>query len=150
MREYLANHGRAIEQSGSLVLYRVGTEKLRYNDGFSLQTALATAGTDDAGNTKRTIEANTQPKSFNWFSTGIANQIKYTVQLRCTSNKGYFVAQVNWDSGNPYYRLIACRAESFTFSEAVVVPVGARQGLPYITTRDDTSAVVEDLHVELY
>lgn len=150
LREYLANYGRAIEQSGSLVLYRVGTEKLRYNDGFSLQTALATAGMDVAGNTKRTIEANTQPKSFNWFSTGIANQIKYTVQLRCTSNKGYFVAQVNWDSGNPYYRLIACRAESFTFSEAVVVPVGARQGLPYITTRDDTSAVVEDLHVELY
>lgn len=150
LREYLASYGRAIDQSGPLVLYRVGTEKLRYHDGFSLQKELATVRTNDAEHSKRTIEANSQPKSFNWFSTDVANQMKYTVQLHCASNKGFFVAQVNWDSGNPYYRLIACRAESFTFSEAVVVPVGARQGQPYITTRDDTSAIVEDLHVELY
>ncbi|QVQ25632.1 hypothetical protein [Achromobacter deleyi] len=149
LREYLANHGGAIDQAGSFALYRVGTEAIRYRDGFDLQAALAASETDQPQASKRTIQATTQPRPFDWFSIGIANQIKYTVQLRCTSDTGYFVAQVNWDSGSPYYRLIACRKEAFTFSEAVVVPVNARQGQPYITTRDGVSAIVEDLHVEL-
>ncbi|MEN4917354.1 hypothetical protein ABE485_01695 [Achromobacter spanius] len=149
LREYLANQGRAVAQVGPLTLYRVATETIRHHDGFDLQAALAVSEAEHPQTSKRTIEATTQPRPFDWFSTGIANQIKYTVQLRCTSDTGYFVAQVNWDAGTPYYRLIACRTKTFTFSEAVVVPVNARQGQPYITTRDGASAIVEDLHVEL-
>ncbi|MGG2419770.1 hypothetical protein ACQV9O_26790, partial [Ralstonia pseudosolanacearum] len=95
------------------------------------------------------IEATTQPQLFEWFATGAANQARYTVRLRCDNDKGYFIAQVNWDIGAPYYRLISCRSESFTFSEAIPVPASARQGQPDITVRDRASAVVEDLHVEL-
>lgn len=149
LREHLAQHGRVVGQSGPLTLFRTGTNTVNYHEAFSLRFAAPASGSPITQGPALPIEATTQPLAFDWFATGAANQARYTVRLRCDNNKGYFVAQVNWDSGAPYYRLISCRPESFTFSEAIPVPASARQGQPYITVRDGASAVVEDLRVEL-
>ncbi|MFY3167922.1 hypothetical protein [Achromobacter xylosoxidans] len=149
LREQLARYGRVVGQSGPLTLFQTGTSLINYHEGFSLRYAVTASGPSINRNSTLPIEATTQPQLFEWFATGAANQARYTVRLRCDNDKGYFIAQVNWDSGAPYYRLISCRSESFTFSEAIPVPASARQGQPYITVRDRASAVVEDLHVEL-
>jgi len=149
LREHLARYGRVIGQSGPFTLFRTGTTTVDYHDGFSLRSAVRASGTSPPTGPTKPIEATTHSQVFEWFSTGASNQARYTVRLRCGDDKGHFIAQVNWDSGSPYYRLVSCRAESFTFSEAILVPANARQGQPYITVRDRASAVVEDLHVEL-
>ena len=149
LREYLARYGKVIDQSGPLTLYRVGAEPVNYHDGFSLDAAQATPSPGVARNSAGEIEATSQAISLPTFTTGAASQARYTVRLRCATDKGSFIAQVNWDSGDPYYRLVACHAGSLTFSEALFVPTNARLGQPYITIRDGASVVVEDLHVEL-
>lgn len=150
LREHMARYGRVIDKAGPFTLYRVETEAINYHDGFSLHPALVTSGVRNTHEPATPVEATVQPIPLAWFSTLAASQAKYTVQLRCADDKGYFIAQVNWDSGHPYYRLVACRPETFTFTEAIPVPANARKGQPYITIRDGTSAVVEDLHVELH
>lgn len=149
LREHLARYGKVIDQSGPLTLYRVGAERVNYHEGFSLHTAPAMPPTDEVRNSAGEIETTSQAIALPTFATGAASQARYTVRLRCMTDKGSFVAQVNWDSGDPYYRLVACHTGSVIFSEALFVPINARLGQPYITIRDGASVVVEDLHVEL-
>ncbi|WP_217284438.1 hypothetical protein, partial [Herbaspirillum sp. B65] len=62
---------------------------------------------------------------------------------------GYFVAQINWDKGAPYYRLVACETKSVTFVEAIPIPIGANQGSIYVTSRETGAIQVRNLSVEV-
>ncbi|WP_153099675.1 hypothetical protein [Paraburkholderia hayleyella] len=79
-----------------------------------------------------------------------ATQVRYSAHLHCPSKKGAFIAQINWDVGTPYYRLVACRAEDQSFVETAPIPLGAREGTLYITVRDAASAQIEDLQVDAH
>lgn len=58
--------------------------------------------------------------------------------------------RIDWDIGPPDHRQIACRASGLSFSEAIPVPVGAREGRLYTAMRDAASAQVEELKVEVH
>ncbi|WP_145925364.1 hypothetical protein [Bordetella sp. H567] len=148
MREYMARYGRAVYQIGALTLYQVVPAPISYHDAFILKAPTQTSASmstprDDA------ILATTQPKAFEAFTTAGADQARYSVRLRCASDNGDLIAQINWDVGLPYYRLIACHSGTTSFSEAVKIPFGAKHGRPIISVRDGSSIAVEELQIDL-
>lgn len=94
--------------------------------------------------------ATAQPQILAAMPTQRASQARYAARLRCPSDTGHFVAQINWDAGAPYYRLVACSAGVVAFAESVPIPARARQGLVYLTVRDSAPVLVEDVQVTLY
>ena len=73
----------------------------------------------------------------------------FTIVNHDSENNGYFVAQINWDKGAPYYRLVACEAKSVTFFEAIPIPIGASQGSIYVTSRETSSIQVKNIILEV-
>ncbi len=148
LRDHLAEYGVALAQEGSFVLYRLGDAPTPYRKSFDLRSATAPElklPASDAG-----ITATAQPQILAVMPTQRASQARYSVRLRCTGDSGHFVAQINWDVGAPYYRLVACSADAVSFVETMPIPARAREGLIYLTVRDTESAQVTDLQVELY
>ena len=148
LHAYLGSHGMALAREGSFTLYRVGSVPTPYRPLFDMRRASAEQlllPVSAAG-----ITATPQPRILASVPTQRASQARYTVHLRCASGGGHFVAQINWDAGEPYYRLVDCSADELTFTEVVPVPALALKGLVYLTARDTPSAQVEDLQVELY
>lgn len=152
VREYLARYGVALTQAGSYVLYRVKDAPTIYRSAFDLHRAQRQSpGTPQlllpaspAG-----VEATPLPQILATFPTQRGAHARYSARLRCASDNGSFVAQINWDVGTPYYRLVACSTKDFSFVEALPVPMGARQAQLYLTVRDTASAQVQDLLVEI-
>lgn len=152
LREHLARYGVPMAQAGSFVLYRVTDAPTLYRKAFDLRSVVRQESwtpellppASDSG-----VVATPQPKIFAVIPTQRAANARYSVSLRCSSDSGFFIAQINWDVGSPYYRLVSCRSDLSTFVEAFPIPLGARKGHLYLTVRDTTSAWVEDLQIEL-
>lgn len=152
VREHLARYGVALAQAGTFVLYRVQDAPTLYRTAFELhgaQRQLPGAPVLLLPASPAGVEATPQPQILANFATQRSAHARYRVRLRCASDSGSFVAQINWDVGPPYYRLVACSAKDFSFVEALPVPLGARQAQLYITVRDTTAAQVQELQVEL-
>lgn len=147
LREHLAEYGMALAQEGRFALYRLSDAPTPYHKGFELRSATAPElllPVSEAG-----VAATAQPQILAVMPTQGASQARYAVRLRCPTDSGHFVAQINWDVGPPYYRMVACSTDEISFAEAVPIPLRARQGLVYLTVRDTPAAQVTDLHVEL-
>ncbi|MEG1767504.1 MAG: hypothetical protein RR311_03510 [Comamonas sp.] len=148
LRDHLAEYGTALAQEGNFMLYRLGDTPTPYRKGFELRSASAPAlllPVSEAG-----ITATDESRILAVMATEHASQARYSVRLRCSAQRGHFVAQINWDVGAPYYRLVACDADEVSFAEAVPIPARARQGLIYLTMRDAQAAQVSDMQIELY
>jgi hypothetical protein len=152
LRDHLASMGAAIAQEGGFVLYRLGDAPILYRKVFDLKEAAHTANAipslqlpiSDSG-----VIATQRPEVLATVLTEGAIQLRYFVRLRCPKTEGFFMAQVDWQNGHPYYRFVACDAPEVSFSEAVPIPPGAREGGIYLTARDTPSVVVEDLVLEV-
>lgn len=152
LREHLAQYGTVVAQQGALILYRLGDVPLLYRQVFDLRAAMREPAettplllpASPAG-----VEALPQPRVLAKLDTGRASQLRYSARLRCPSAQGVFVAQINWDQGDPYYRLVDCQAQDFSFVEAAAIPYGARQGWLYLDARDAGTVVVEELSVDV-
>lgn len=152
LREHLSQYGVSVAQAGSFVLYRVTDAPTLYRKAFDLRSAVRQESwtptlllpASDSG-----VEATQQPQILAVLPTQRAANARYSVSLRCSSDSGFFIAQINWDVGSPYDRFVSCRSELSAFVDAFPIPLGARQGDIYLTVRDTTSAWVEDLQVEL-
>lgn len=153
LSEHLARYGITLAAEGPFVLYQLGDAPPLYRQIFNLRSAvLKLPGASDLllQDPNLGIEATTQSKELAVFQTQRALQARYSVRLRCPSDVGFFIAQINWDVGAPYYRLVACRADEFSFTEAIPIPLGVRKGMLHVTVRDTTSAQIEDLQVEIH
>lgn len=152
LREYLARTGIVLRQEGSSVLYRVSDVSLPYLEVFNLADGLYSRpddpGVPPAAN-ENGVVATAEPHVLARLSVQRAAQARYTLRLRCLSDEGYFIAQINWDVGPPYYRLVACREDGVSFREALPVPLGARHGELYVTVRGMAQSKVEELKVEV-
>lgn len=153
LREHLARFGSVVAKENAFLLYRVSATPLLYRKVFDLQASSGKA----LGETELLlplsgdgIEASGEPRQLAVVNTYRASQARYSVAFKCPSDKGYFVAQINWDKGTPYYRLVACKPETSSFVEAVPIPVGATSGIAYVTARDSDSVQVENLMVEVH
>ena len=153
LREYMSKYGYVEGQSKGFLLYRVGGTPVQYRKVFELQESESkpSSGKVDlffpmAG---QGITALRDGKVLAVIPTHRAKQARYKVEFTCPSKNGYFVAQINWDKGAPYYRLIACEAKNVTFVEAIPIPIGASQGKIYVTSRKTSSIQVRNISVEV-
>lgn len=152
LREYMSKYGYVEGQSNNFLLYRIGDMPVQYQKVFELQESEAMAsGKIDLllPVTAQGVTAPADGKVLAVMPTHRAKQARYKVEFTCPSNNGYFVAQINWDTGAPYYRLVACETKSVTFVEAVPIPIGASQGSIYVTSRETASIQVRNLSVEV-
>ncbi|MGV0959946.1 MAG: hypothetical protein ACOYB1_08920 [Limnohabitans sp.] len=152
LREYMSKYGYVEGQSNNFLLYRISDEPVMYQKIFELQESEEKPlGKIDflLPVTVQGVTASTDGKVLAAIPTHRAKQTRYKVEFTCPSNSGYFVAQINWDKGAPYYRLIACDEKGVTFAEAIPIPIGANQGSIYVTSRETSSIQVKNITVEV-
>lgn len=153
LREYLANYGTVVAQEGSYLLYRINETPPIYRSIFDLTAS--SRHTADESMTSSSVptgefQATEKPLQLVTIQTRRATQARYRVDYTCPSEKGYFIAQINWDKGPVYYRLIECKAQKSSFIETVPIPLGASSGAIYATTRDTPQARIEHLTLEIH
>ena len=152
LREYMSKYGYVEGQSNDFLLYRIGDMPVQYQKVFELQESEVMASGKIAlllPVTAQGVTAPTDGKVLAVMPTHRAKQARYKVEFTCPSNNGYFIAQINWDKGAPYYRRVACETQSVTFVEAIPIPIGASQGSIYVTSRETASIQVRNLSVEV-
>lgn len=153
LREYMSKYGYVEGQSNNFLLYRIGDTPVQYRKVFELQEPESVASKKIElllPVTAEGVVASADYKVLAMMPTHRAKQARYSVEFTCPSNNGYFVAQINWDRGAPYYRLVACEeAKSVTFVEAIPIPIGASQGSIYVTSRETASIQVDNIVVEI-
>lgn len=153
LRGHLTQYAVPRVQEGPFTLFQLADTPVPYREAFDLLSAVhqqpgapeLLLPASEAG-----VEATPQPQILATIPTQRASQARYRVRLSCPSDTGSFIAQINWDKGAPYYRLVACHAQDFSFTETIAIPPGARKGLLYVTARDTTAAQVKDLQVGLH
>lgn len=153
LRQYLAEFGYVEGQIGPFILYSLREEPVPYRSAFDLN--LFKQGAMDALDlflplTNKGVVATIQPEIMAILNPQDAHQVRYNVEFECSSDTGYFVAQINWDIGPPYYRLVPCTKMLVSFIETIPVPQNATKGLIYITVMDNTSAYVQNLKVDVH
>ena len=153
LRDYLARFGSVMAQEGPLLLYRLSETPALYRKVFDLgvskrntpgEIELLLPFSEDG------ILASNEPRVLAVVQAYRAKQARYNVEFNCLSENGFFVAQINWDKGAAYYRLIACKPETLSFVEAVPIPIGVSKGLIYVTARDTTSVLIKNISVEVH
>jgi len=151
LRAHMAKYGSVVAQEGPYLLYRLSDSPQLYRTVFDSRTARQTEARADglplpfpaAG-----VTATSTPQVAPILAQR-AKQARYSVHFKCPSDTGFLIAQINWDKGAPYYRLVPCLTKGVSFAESVAIPFGANQGLLFVTVRDAASAQVEDLLVEV-
>ena len=93
--------------------------------------------------------ASNQSYALHEFSTGLAQSALYAVRLACPARTGSLIAQINWNVGTPYYRLVNCNKDEVYMAESVPVPTGAERGVLFLTSRDTDYLLVNQVSVSL-
>jgi len=152
MRHHMSEWGAVVDQVGTFVLYKLSDKPPVYQQVFDLQASTEkrpSAVPILLTSSERGVAASKDPKVLAVVKTDGAKQVRYSVDFDCPSKEGFFVAQMNWNVGPPYYRLVACQDKKVSFAEAVPVPAGASQAEIYVTARDTSPVMVQRLTVEL-
>lgn len=151
LREYLAQYSSVLAQEGQYLLHRIREKPVLYHDVVNLRKTVEQI--ENVGsvsqNSTQSILASGEPKIVATFQTHRADQARYKILFSCPSSDGFFVAQINWDKGSPYYRLVACQTKGASFMEALPIPLGASQGVVYITARDTFGVQIDQLSIGL-
>jgi hypothetical protein len=152
LREYMSQYGYVEGQADNALLYRISNIPVQYQAVFTLREteAIPSKRMDFLfPMTGQDVVATEDGKVLAVIPTHRARQARYTAEFSCPSNVGYFVAQINWDKGAPYYRLVACDTKIATFVEAIPIPVGSSQGSIFVTSRETSSIQVKNISVEV-
>lgn len=153
LRDYLANFGSVIAQEGSFLLYRLSETELLYRKVFDLASNVRkTPGEIELllPFSEQGVKASQEPKRLAVMQIYRSKQARYSVDFNCPSENGYFVAQINWDKGAAYYRLVACDSKKTSFVEVVPIPVGASTATVYVTARDSDFLYIKNLSIEVH
>jgi hypothetical protein len=139
-------------QANNFLLYRIGGDPVQYRklfELFSSEDKIFENANLLMPKTNEGVTATLEGKILTVIPNLRARQARYKVEFSCPTNSGYFVAQVNWDKGAPYYRLVDCEARTVKFSEAIPIPFGATQGSIYLTSRDTPNLQVKNISLEV-
>lgn len=156
LREHLSLFGYPEHQVGSRILYRVLDHKLDYQRILSVNSLFPGdfgespqfSNSNRISATSETIVADRNPRLLASIKTGGATIARYRVIFRCRKTEGEFVAQLNWDVGAPYYRLVACDTNTVRFAETIPIPVGAAASVVYASVRGETEAIISSIEIE--
>jgi hypothetical protein len=148
LRELLVNYGHPVLQSGSVTLYTLGTSPLTYSTFLTYARVTSVADFIVQGQPVEkeagVVVSNTDilNKSFNAQSF---RAFKYEATIACEGKDENFIAQINWDKGAPYYKLIECSAQELQFSETGQIPVGATKGILYLSAHAASKITVKSI-----
>jgi len=131
-REYLQAYGLPLQQAGNQVLFQLQTLPLNWNAFFQADQ----------------LDASSEPTIIATLDPDGHSVARYQATFRCISEQGYFVAQINWDTGPPFYRLVPCSMEPVAFVETLPIPPDSRTAHVYITARDTDKVTVDTLSIE--
>lgn len=152
LREYLANYGLLIDTEQYLSAYKVSTKPFLYKKLFDLN-AIKMGEISEVEylypKEKLEILAVNAPRAIAVIPTLGAKQARYKVELNCPSEIGFFIAQINWDIGSPYYRFISCKEKNVIFNEAFLIPKDAKKGIIYITSKDTNLISINQISIEI-
>lgn len=148
LRDFLVNNGHPVFQSGSVTVYSVSATPLTYRTFLTYASIKSVADFSVQG--QPVIKDNGVEVS----STDILNKsfdiqsyhaFKYEVAIACEGKEDNFIAQINWDKGAPYYKLVECSAQELQFSETGLIPVGATSGVLYLSARAASKITVKSI-----
>ena len=152
LREYMSRYGYVDSQENGFYLYRISDTPVQYRKVFALYPA---EGEEYANidlqilATDQTLTTTVKDRILAVMPTLRARQARYTVEYRCPSAVGYFVAQINWDTGASYSRLLPCGPSNTTFMEAIPIPIGASNGSILFSSKYTSSIEVKNITVEV-
>lgn len=132
---WLARNAVPEFQIGSHIAYRVVDRAPVYSPHYRLpQSVIATASTDSV------VE----------LPLGRQQAVRYNSNYQCADNGSSALAQINWDNGTAYYRLLPCTGAPVEFSEAIPVPAGVTAAQLHITAREGAEVDIDALQIETY
>lgn len=152
LREYLSRYGEPLSVKGGVVMYRLHEAPLQYRDAVHIVDFTPYAGAlagKSANVSAGELLFGTTPIVLKEFDTDLASAARYSARLACPGKGGSVIAQINWDIGPVYYRLISCNKEELEVSEAIPVPVGAKRGTLIVTSRDAAPLTMREVAVGL-
>jgi hypothetical protein len=152
LREHLSRNAAPIARSGTMVLYGTGVATSAYVKAFDLQTALAAGAKEPVlliQPTGGAVGATPTPLALSVVPLQGSQAVRYSAKFTCADKAGYWIAQLNFDRSDPYYRLVPCAPGETQFSESVPVPLGARSAVLYATSRDTPTVTATQITVEV-
>ena len=149
LRMHLDRFGEPLFLKGGVVLYRLHGTALAYRQVVSIDDFHAYANATRKVTAVGELLADSTPDVLKIFDTGLASSARYSVSLACPDKRGSLIAQINWNAGQVYYRLITCNQDTLDINETIPVPVGASQGELILSSRDAVALKVRNVAVGL-
>jgi hypothetical protein len=157
LREYLSHAAFPEYKIGDYILYRLLDHDMSYEEVFTLGKGdVKSMGGSETPQTSpalpmvaRSTLATEAPVLLAVVQTGAARSARYRASFNCPVNSGYFVAQVNWNTGPVYYHLLPCADGIVNFAEAFPVPAGATEAGIYISSRNTPAITLNSLTLEI-
>lgn len=135
LRHFLSRYALPLVQAGDQALYRVSETPPTYTSVFTASDEI-------------TVDAD--PRALGEFQSGNATAFRYRTAFACSSDAGYFAAQINWDNGEYYYHPIPCSTTPLQFEEALPVPPGATGGQLWGRVDGTAGATLTQLIIETH
>jgi hypothetical protein len=152
IREYMAIYGIAIATEQNLTMFKVSAKPIVYKKLFDLNAAKMGEISDVEylyPKEKLDILAVNEPRVIAVLPTLGAKQARYKAELNCPSENGFFIAQINWDIGSPFYRFIPCKEKNVIFNESFLIPKDATKGMLFITAKDTDAISIKQITLEI-
>lgn len=150
---YLNEYGYAELQVGPIVAFRVADKPVEYFPRLSFESFNSLSGFDIKGApliTERSqIELHPGDVLTHSLSVRSYGQFKYHVEFECASPADAFIAQVNWNLGEPYYKLVECSNDKVIFEEVGLIPQGAATATLYLSHRGSNTVKINNLLIGL-
>ncbi len=150
---YLNEYGYAELQVGPMVAFRVADKPVEYDPIVAFESFNGLNGFDVKGApliTERSqIELHSNDVLTLSFSVKPYSQFKYHVEFECASPSDSFIAQLNWNLGEPYYKLVDCSSDKIVFDEVGLIPQGAATATLYLSFRGGNAVKVNNLSIGL-
>lgn len=147
LNKLLIAHGRPVLQSGALVAFSMTKKNLLYTPIFSFvnPNQFEVTGRPQVDQSAlKLLKGDILTATLN---VSGYSAFKYQVKYFCESGEGFFVAQINWDAGTAYYRLLECTKEPTLFTEVGLVPPGTQKATLYLSSRAKHEVTVTDISV---
>lgn len=151
LREYLSMYGNPVMQEGIMLAFKTSDLRLNYDEIINISSfnkdefniaGLPTFNDDGSLTVSSTDIVNKT------FEAANLKSLRYTADISCTSENDEFIAQINWDIGTPFYKLVSCSSVRATFSEAGLVPIEAKKGILIISARGASKATLHSIKIE--
>lgn len=146
-RELLLAHGKPAFQSGNLLAFSLAETRLNYQPIFIFDqsTKFAVKGNPSVS------EQNISLRAGDLLSVDLEvadySAFKYQVSYVCESEADFYVAQLNWDTGAAYYKLLGCTTENTSYAEVGMVPPGAKKATLYLSVHAKQAVNVSGLSI---